>query len=96
MLVALSIALTAALVGGVTMAWFTDSATAGEAEFTAGTVKITAGGSMAVSEELGGIVEHVVEEGDFFPAYVVAYDQGTRKNGTPVLPERSDPNAVLQ
>jgi predicted ribosomally synthesized peptide with SipW-like signal peptide len=96
MLIALSIALVAALVGGVTMAWFTDSATAGEAEFTAGTVKITAGGSMTVSEEMGGIVEYEVEGGEFYPAYVVDYKQGTRKNGTSVLPERSDPNAVLQ
>lgn len=38
----LVVALSAALIGGATMAWFTDSATTGEAEFTAGTVVVDA------------------------------------------------------
>ena len=68
------------------MAWFTDSATAGEAEFTAGTVKITAGGSMTVSEEMGGIVEYEVEGGEFYPAYVVDYKQEQGKTGPVFYP----------
>lgn len=40
--IALTVVLSAALVGGFTMAWFTDSGTAGQVEFTAGTVLIEA------------------------------------------------------
>jgi predicted ribosomally synthesized peptide with SipW-like signal peptide len=50
MLVALSIALVAALVGGVTMAWFNDSDASGPVEFAAGTVLIEAGSSSITSQ----------------------------------------------
>jgi predicted ribosomally synthesized peptide with SipW-like signal peptide len=50
MLVALSIALVAALVGGATMAWFTDSDTSEPVEFAAGTVLIEAGSSSINSQ----------------------------------------------
>ena len=95
MLIALSIALVAALVGGATMAWFTDAAASEPNEFAAGTVEIKAGGSLAVSDVIGERECKIIEE-DSFPAFVVDYDQGIRKNRTPVLPERSNPSAVLQ
>lgn len=50
MLVALSIALVAALVGGATMAWFSDSAASEPVEFAAGTVLIEAGSSSIASQ----------------------------------------------
>ena len=50
MSLALVVVLTAALVGGFTMAWFTDSAGAGQATFAAGTVKIEAGSSSIMSQ----------------------------------------------
>lgn len=50
-LIALSIALVAALVGGATMAWFTDSAASNPVEFTAGTVLVEAGTSMIYGVE---------------------------------------------
>ena len=52
MLIALSIALVAALVGGATMAWFTDSDASGSVEFAAGTVLIEAGSSSIASQYL--------------------------------------------
>jgi predicted ribosomally synthesized peptide with SipW-like signal peptide len=50
MLISLSIALVAALVGGATMAWFTDSDASGPVEFAAGTVLIEAGSSSIASQ----------------------------------------------
>ncbi|NLB18295.1 MAG: hypothetical protein GX825_06115, partial [Syntrophomonadaceae bacterium] len=49
-LIALSIVLVAALVGGATMAWFTNSAASDPVEFTAGTVLIEAGSSSIASQ----------------------------------------------
>lgn len=77
------------------MAWFTDAAASEPNEFAAGTVEIKAGGSLAVSDVIGERECKIIEE-DSFPAFVVDYDQGIRKNRTPVLPERSNPSAVLQ
>lgn len=66
MLVALSIALVAALVGGVTMAWFTDSDASGPVEFTAGTVLVEASTSMIYGVEAitGDIYEIDVTTGE--------------------------------
>lgn len=95
MLVALSVALVAALVGGATMAWFTDSAETGEVEFTAGTVNIEAGAAGVVvpapDAEMGAAwqVENV------FPETVESYDQGTLPNGGAVQTARSNPSTVL-
>ena len=44
LLLALSVMLVAAAVGGATMAWFTDAAVTEPNKFAAGTVDITAGG----------------------------------------------------
>ena len=82
----------AALVGGVTMAWFTAQDSAGEATFTAGTVNIEAGRKMFIED--GGCE---VVEGQFFPAEVVDFEQGSAGiNLDYTVPNiRSNPYAVL-
>lgn len=50
LILAITVAFAAALAGG-SMAWFTDSGTAGEAKFTSGTVDIEAGMAMAYGVE---------------------------------------------
>lgn len=50
LVVVLTIALAAALIGGTTMAWFTDSSSSNPVEFTAGTVLIEAGSSSITSQ----------------------------------------------
>lgn len=47
------IALMAAMIGGGTLAWFTDSDTAGEAMFTAGTVRVRAGEAVITTVDGG-------------------------------------------
>lgn len=66
LLVALSIALCAALVGGATMAWFTDSDVSESATFAAGTVLIEAGSSSIASQYFDssdGVFVYGVESG---------------------------------
>ena len=48
-----------AMITAATMAWFTDSANAGKAEFTAGTVKIEAG-------RIIDVIAKAVQNWDFF------------------------------
>ncbi|MDF1493274.1 TasA family protein [Caproiciproducens sp. CPB-2] len=85
-----------ALVGGGTMAWFTDKKEVEGSKFTAGTVEIQAGQS---------VVEDTDESGkplyyeDVAPVSVVSVKRGTYKNGDP-LPKpgpsnRNDPDKVL-
>lgn len=76
LLLALSVMLVAAAVGGATMAWFTDAAVTEPNKFAAGTVDITAGGSLAVSDVIGETKCEIIEEYSY-PAFVVAYEQGS-------------------
>jgi len=93
MLIALSIALAAALVGGATMAWFSDSEASGPVEFTAGTVQIEAGTAVAGPDAEMGYGWQLV---NVFPEKVVSSAQGTLPNGGNVQSVRSNPNAVLE
>lgn len=88
------IAATIALVGGATMAWFTDSADIPEASFTAGTVEIIAG--QTVKAEGGGNIDYHEYLAEFAakPENVASWDQGPAGAGT-VKPIRSNPEAVL-
>ncbi|NLB17598.1 MAG: hypothetical protein GX825_02410 [Syntrophomonadaceae bacterium] len=66
MLIALSLALVAALVGGATMAWFTDSVVSDPVAFAAGTVLIEAGSSSITSQYFDprdGVFVYGVESG---------------------------------
>lgn len=92
---ALAIVLSAALVGGYTMAWFTDSDTAGQAQFTAGTVKVSAGYSADIETIIAGNIVTLVD-GPRFASEVVKFEQGKRNDNTDVLTERSDPTVVLE
>lgn len=79
-----------AMITAATMAWFTDSANAGKAEFTAGTVKIEAGRIIDVGDSESG-----TKLGTFLPDKVVEADQEKDIDGEYVLPERSNPDVVL-
>ena len=92
MLIALSIALVAALVGGATMAWFTDSDASGPVEFAAGTVQIEAGTVVAAPDAEIGYGWKLV---NVFPEAVVSSAQGTIPNGDPVQGARSDVYVAL-
>ena len=65
------IAMIAAMIGGATMAWFTDSGTTGDAAFAAGTVKIEAGTSMiyGVEQTTGDLYEIDVATGNKWLLY---------------------------
>ncbi|WP_192929674.1 SipW-dependent-type signal peptide-containing protein [Alkaliphilus serpentinus] len=88
---ALTIVLAAAMIVGGTMAWFTSSVNGGETTFTAGTVQIEAGQEIDIPDD----DNHTWIEGDIFPRWVVAAEQGQRFDGSDVLPSRSNPNVVL-
>ncbi|TQI68730.1 TasA family protein [Clostridium sp. KNHs216] len=85
-----------ALVGGGTMAWFTDKKEVAASKFTAGTVEIQAGQS---------VVEDTDESGkplyyeDVAPTSVSSVLRGTDKNGknlpSPNNTKRNNPNKVL-
>jgi predicted ribosomally synthesized peptide with SipW-like signal peptide len=88
------IAIAAMIVSGAAIAWFT-AATEVENTFTAGTVKVSAGYSADFWTQLGGY-NYILVQGPRFADTVVSFQQGKRKNLTDVLPERSNPNVVLQ
>ncbi|MBW7571635.1 TasA family protein [Caproiciproducens faecalis] len=85
-----------ALVGGGTMAWFTDQKEVAGSTFTAGTVKIQAGQSVVNdTDEKGNPIYYE----DAAPLRVYDVHRGTGKNDTP-LPKlntevRSFPDAIL-
>ncbi|MGI6703792.1 MAG: SipW-dependent-type signal peptide-containing protein [Clostridia bacterium] len=88
------IAATIALVGGATMAWFTDSADIPEASFTAGTVEIIAG--QTVKAEGGDNIDYHEYLAEFAakPEKVVDSNQGPA-GADEVKKIRSNPEAVL-
>ena len=89
--VAFTIILVTALIGGFTMAWFTDSDSVGPAQFTAGTLLIDSGPIYPDPGEL----DYRWEEVNIFPERVVFYEQGTTAKGSLVKSSRRNPNAVL-
>jgi len=94
LVIALTIAFAAAMIGGATMAWFTDTASSEQVEFTAGTVEIVAGTSTTMESESGSAWALVEEQ--INPVEVVSNRQGTRPNGDSVLPQRSQVGTILQ
>lgn len=80
-----------ALVGGSTLAWFTDTKKVPASKFIAGTVKISAG--QKVVDTPGETGKTYYQE--IKPASVVDYRQGKQKDGWPVSKARSNPGAVL-
>ncbi|MGI6327366.1 MAG: TasA family protein [Dethiobacteria bacterium] len=86
MLVALSIALVAALVGGATMAWFTDSDVSGPVEFAAGTLLVEANTSMIYGVEYkdpenqpGTLYEIFVDKDSNIVTYTKLYDSNKKR-----------------
>jgi predicted ribosomally synthesized peptide with SipW-like signal peptide len=85
-----------AMIAGATLAWFTDSDSAGEAVFTAGTVDIEAGRKVVLDDDDCDCIQEVV----LFPARVVKYEFGhagySTELGLSVKDERKNPKAVLK
>ena len=79
---------TASMLAAGTMAWFTSSANAPAATFTAGTVSIAANQSFSFQDD-----EWLA--GDILPKMVVSKSQGLRKDGLAILQNRSNPSSVL-
>jgi|LFRM01.1.fsa_nt_gb predicted ribosomally synthesized peptide with SipW-like signal peptide len=90
--IVVSVILAAILVGGYTMAWFTDSDKTGPQTFTAGTLLIEAGVINSDPQDLDDRWKLV----DILPEEVVYFAQGTRPTREPVKSGRGDPNAVLK
>ena len=81
LLLVMTLALAAALVGGVTMAWFTANADLDPVEFTAGTVVVEAGTSMIFGVEYknpenqaGTLYEISVDKSQGTVTYTNLYD----------------------
>lgn len=75
LLIALTVMISISLIAASTMAWFTGSDDAGEAQFTAGTVKVTGGDAVEINGKSLGIVN----PGD---CYVISWtfkNDGTKK-----------------
>jgi len=92
------IAATIALVGGATMAWFTDSVDVPEASFTAGTVEIRAGQTVKADEGYSIDYREYLAEVAENPVRVVENFQGSAgaDGAGTVRDKRSVPNAVLE
>jgi predicted ribosomally synthesized peptide with SipW-like signal peptide len=82
----MTLALAAALVGGVTMAWFTANAELGPVEFTAGTVVVEAGTSMFYGveykdpeDQAGTLYEISVDKSQGTVTYTKLYDSAYRR-----------------
>ena len=88
---ALTIVIITALIGGFTMAWFTDKDSTELAQFTAGTLKIEAGRINPPP----GTLDDRWETVNIMPAEVVSSRQGTTPSGDPINLLRSDPYTVL-
>lgn len=73
----LAIGLSIALIGGATMAWFTDEAEVPEATFTAGTVEIDVDGSF--DGEMNDFVAGNVNPGDSYDVKWDIKNNGTKK-----------------
>ena len=78
----LVIALAAALIGGATMAWFTDSDTAGSATFTAGTLKIDVSDGLTAFYDLlqVGSKHGNMNPGDVYEEIVLEIENTGTKN----------------
>jgi predicted ribosomally synthesized peptide with SipW-like signal peptide len=77
----LVIALAAAVIGGATMAWFTDSDEAGDVTFTAGTLKIDVSDNYS-SPEFEVYEFENMNPGDVYdPIEIVIENVGTKKTG---------------
>ncbi|MGX8709159.1 MAG: TasA family protein [bacterium] len=81
-----------ALVGGGTMAWFTDKKEVAGSKFTAGTVEIQAGQSVVEDTGSSGKVYYKIIELD--PTAISAL-QGTKMNGGRIDADRGNPKKVL-
>ena len=74
----LAIGLSIALIGGATMAWFTDDAEVPAATFTAGTVEVAVGEDDPVIISIEGYVQDNVNPGDEFEAGWTFKNKGTK------------------
>ena len=83
MLVSLLVALAAAVIGGATMAWFTDSDDAGTATFTAGTLTIdVSDGLTGFQNLLPGSKHGNMNPGDVYDEIeIIIENKGSKKLG---------------
>ena len=72
----LAVGLTVALVGGSTMAWFTDSKTVDGATFQAGTVRLSDDTSSELT--IGGLTRDNINPGDTFDGSLTIINEGTK------------------
>jgi len=76
----LVIAVVASLIGGATMAWFTDTDSAGEATFTAGTLSLDVSDGLTTFAELSDIKIDCMNPGDVYPEIVITIVNDGTKN----------------
>jgi len=87
------IAVVAAIAIGGTMAYFNDTEVSSGNIFTAGSLNLKIDNGKAYYD--GMVCENGQWNCEPWGDYIVDFHQGLRRNGTPVLPERSDPTAAL-